>query len=140
MAIKTATKEIEGSTYFVTQHAALPSAKLFAKAVKAIGPALKGVGSMKSSDLSKLAKGDDKGVSESSMINLLSDIAQNIDEDKLEDLLKACLLSGNLRKDGKEVTNLDVAFDDFIVMVQVARFVLEVNFKDFLPRLIRLVK
>ncbi len=45
-------------------------------------------------------------------------------------LMERCIV-GNVQKDGKSITNLDMAFDSPVTMFKVARFMVELNFMDF---------
>jgi len=128
------TKVIDGSTFFASQLPPLQSMKLFAVVAKTLGPALKGMGKADLKGLVDQVKTKDDVDLESAMV-IVSEIAEGLDENRLETLVKKCLISDSVKKDGKAIINIDAEFEDPITVLKAVVFVLEVNFKNFLGKL-----
>lgn len=121
--IETREKIINGSTYSVTQLPARRALKLQAKLIKLLGPAVSTI---------FIASGD-LDTADQSIPKAVSALVTQLD-DKTFDQLVLELLQGQVRRDGKEITEhvLDLEFAGKLnELFLVISFVLEVNFGDF---------
>lgn len=119
--IETLTKNINGSSYSVTQLTARRALRLQAKLIKLLGPSVSLFVSSYESEASEVFP---------KAINLL---ASQIDENEFENLVMD-IIQG-VRKDGVELTPsiIDLEFAGKInSLCKVLGYVLEVNFGDFL--------
>jgi hypothetical protein len=129
---KTATKKIDGKTYFVMKHTPLKSTRLLTKLMKVLGPSL---GSLKGISSLKDVQNKAKDFQFEQGLAILTSICSSVESDAVEELINECLLSGSVSQDGTTIENIEVHFDDMIHMYKVVLFVLETNFKDYLKKL-----
>lgn len=121
--IETKEKVIGSSNYAVTQLPARRALRLQAKLVKLLGPAVSTI---------FVATGD-LDSADQSIPKAITALASQLD-DKTFDQLILDLLQGQVRKNGKEITEqvLDLEFaGNLNELFLVLSFVLEVNFGDF---------
>lgn len=124
--IETKEKVISGSNYAVTQLPARRALRLQAKLVKLLGPAVSTI---------FVATGDLDNADQS-IPKAITALATQLD-DKTFDQLVLDLLQGQVRKNGKEITEqvLDLEFAGKLnELFLVLAFVLEVNFGDFFQK------
>lgn len=131
MAAKTVNREIDGVPYCVIQLTPMKAIRLFTKVSKTLGPALKGMGKADLKGISDTVRSKED-VNMEDALGVLAGITEGLDEDKIDDLILSCLISDNVRQDGKPIANMDASFDNPMTILKVVILVLEVNFKDFL--------
>ncbi len=121
--IETKQKEINGSTYAVTQMPAMRALRMQARLLKLLGPAL---------GVLFVAENKEEGAGDSQIPNALAMLASQLDE-KNFDYLILDLIQG-VRKNGVELTKpiIDLEFAGKLnELFLVLQYVLEVNYADF---------
>lgn len=126
MSINQETREIDGDTYFTAQIRPLASVVLGAQVIALLAPGLKNLKGMSFSDVKSKAA----DVDFSQGLELISGLGEKLDGEKLGELIEKCLV-GHVHKNGKPISNLDVAFDSPVTMIKVLVFMLEINYKNF---------
>lgn len=127
MAAKHETREIDGNTYFTAQLPPLKSVVLGSQVIALLAPGLK---NLRGSSFAELK--DKAGeVDFSQGLELIAGLGEKLDGDKFGKLIEKCII-GNVTKDGKQIKNIDIAFDNPMTMLKVLVFMLEINFKNFI--------
>lgn len=126
MSINQATREIDGDKYFTAQIRPLASVVLGAQVIALLAPGLKNLKGMSFSDVKSKAA----DVDFSQGLELISGLGEKLDGEKLGELIEKCLV-GHVSKNGKPISNLDMAFDSPVTMIKVLMFMLEINYKNF---------
>jgi hypothetical protein len=126
MSINQETREIDGDKYFTAQIRPLASVVLGAQVIALLAPGLKNLKGMSFKDVKSKAK----DVDFSQGLALISGLGEKLDGEKLGDLIEKCLV-GNVHKNGKAISNIDMAFDSPVTMIKVLMFMLEINYKNF---------
>lgn len=121
--IETREKEIDGSTYSVTQMTARRALRMQARLLKLLGPAASALFVAATKDLKS---------ADDSIPKAIAYLGENLDEKTFDSLVME--LMAGVRKDNHELTpaTIDMEFaGDLNTLFLVLKFVLEVNFGDF---------
>ncbi len=121
--IETKEKEINGSTYSVTQMTAIKALKMQARLLKLLGPA---------ASVIFVAAANDVNAADSAIPNAILQLVNQLDEKTFEALVLDLLVG--VRKDGMELNKnlIDMEFSGNLnCLYLVLQFILEVNYADF---------
>jgi hypothetical protein len=134
--MKTIARKIDELDVLVIKLPSLNSIRLFGKLSRTVGPILKGMGQSDVSKLQGLFKPDQEKteLSLESGLDFLAGMLEGVHEDRVEDLIKSCLISDYVKVNGRPISDINLTFENPITVLKVVLMVLEVNYKDFLSQ------